>query len=818
MEQKKREKAVLHKQSVAASALSVLLENVDPTVEPKTFRFAPLYSGGPLYVDGWSDPTYVDLTTLKFDPAPKVLVEHDWEQVVGRLVNIQVRNDSGLLSLTADAVVGGTKLAEKVVDCLAVADWVSSLGVYRMEDSKIEHVEEGETAEVNGRTVTGPCSIARTGYLCEGSFVLVGGDGESRAVLASLLKPKKVVVIPKYVCGEKNMTFEEWIAFQGIDPSTLSAEELAEWQKKYEDDIVTAAGSGLDPVDELKLEEIVVDAVDAVVEELPEEDAAVVQEVTTEIVEEIVDDIKDEFEASPLTAALMLSKIALSKVKARLRASKKGGPTKVSAAAKLVENRRVSAIRELCSAYGREGTKICATAIDEGWTAARTKNVIEATLEKRKLVAKLHNPGVGSLSRHHDGPRPRDILVAALAMTCGMKPETVKKTCNLDDRVIDAAMGSEYRRTTLRTVVAASNNSIRPGSFGVNTPMWEAYRECKANCSSLTAAAKLPPALGGLSVQAAFSTINAIDVFTSVFQAFLEPAAQTADPIWQHIAKTNTLSDLNQVKSYSPTLMGRLKEISATGKIEHVGFETKEFEQQAKANAATFVLPYMMIVNDQIDVFADLLQQFSELPNTCIEHDLAELVWRAVDGDLKAGDGQAFCSTTRGNLYLTGASSEVGATTVTKMKEMLDSMTNAAGVPLAPGGEILLVPTVHGPGAKQMYSAEWIYDKDERSKNIWQDVFTPVIWQWLNASVARLKKDDGSTASRFNASGAFTPFMLLRDPQRRPAFCVNKVMGYESPILDQFENADDWGIAYRLIHPYSVSAKHTDGIVVCAKA
>ena len=27
------------------------------------------------------------------------------------------------------------------------------------------------------------------------------------------------------------MTFEEWIAFQGIEPSTLSAEELAEWQR-----------------------------------------------------------------------------------------------------------------------------------------------------------------------------------------------------------------------------------------------------------------------------------------------------------------------------------------------------------------------------------------------------------------------------------------------------------------------------------------------------------------------------------------------------------------------------------------------------------
>ena len=819
---KKIEKAAFHRagaNAVAASAAMELLENLDKTVEPVRFRFDPLYSGGPLYIDGWDVPTYVDLAALKIDPAPKALVEHDWDAVVGKLENVEIRDEGGLLSLHADAVVGGSELARKVVESLAVCDWVSSLGVYRMDENEIEFLAAGESGAVNGRDVHGPCAICRTGYLCEGSFVLCGGDGEANAVLAALGKNKsELPKIPQNSTakGERFMTFEEWLDAQGVDPSSLSEEEFAEWQKKYEEETATAAGEG---TDDPALEEIVTEAVETVVEELPSEDAEAVQDAASEIVEEIVEEVKDEFEASPVAAALKLTKIAKTKVAARLRALKAKGASKLNAAAALAENRRVGAIKALCDAYGKDGRKICATAIEEGWTAQRARKIIEATVEKKKTIAGLRHPGVGSVANFSgDGPRPRDVLVAALAMTCGMKPERVKSACGFDDRVINAAMEKPNRNATLRTVVAASNNSVRPGSFGVNTPMLEAYRTCKRNCESLTAAAKLPANLGGLSAQAAFSTINAIDVFSAVLQAFLEPYAPTAEPIWSQIAKTNTLADLNQVKSYSPTLMGRLTEISATGKIEHVTFQTTEFSQQAKANAATFVLPYMMIVNDQIDAFADLLQQFSDLPNQCVEHDLAELVWRAVDGDLNAADGQAFCSTARGNLYLTGADATVGAATVTAMKAKLDGMTNEAGIPLAPGGEILLVPTEHGPGAMQMYNAEWIYDGAERTKNVWQDMFTPCVWQWLNPTVARTTKDDGSTASRFNTSGAFTPFMLLRDPQRRPAFCVNKVVGYESPVLDQFESPDEWGIAYRLIYPFSVSAKHADGLVVCAKA
>lgn len=814
----KKEHGKLYGSEVVATASGAFLENADASVKPRTFHFAPLYSGGPLYVDGWDGPTYVDLTTLKIDPAPKALVEHDWEMVVGKLDNIEVRNEGGFLSLYCDAIVGGSKLAAKVVEALAVADWVSSIGVYRLGPDKIEELREGEKAVVNGRAIVGPCAIARGGSLCEGSFVLCGGDAEARAVLASL-KSESVIVSEiqsrKKRQGEAFVTFEEWLETQNVDVASLTEDQLAEKRAEFEKNTANndPTNSGSD-----ELEEIVSDAVESVVEELPEGDAETIQDSTTEIVDEIVEEIKDEFDQEPVAAALKLSKLARKKIQARLRDAKGKTGAKLSAAARLSENRRVEAIRELCREYGRVGAKICATAIDEGWTAQRARKVVEATLENKKMLASLRNPGVGSLVGSSDGPRRRDVLVASLAMTCGMKPERVKATCGFDERVINAAMEKNNRNATLRTVVAASNNSIQPGSFGVNTSMLEAYRTCKKNCDSLAAAAKLPASLGGLSVQAAFSTINAIDVFSAVLQAFLEPYGATAEPLYQTIAKTNVLADLNQVKSYSPTLMGRLTEISATGKIEHVGFKTTEFSQQAKANGATFVLPYMMIVNDQIDAFADLLQQFSELPNLCVEHDLAELVWRAVDGDLVAADGAAFVSTDRGNLYLTG-SNDVGAETVAAMKAALDGMTTDAGAPLAPGGEILLVPTEHGPGAMQMYVSERVATNvvNGGDRNVFQGMFKPCVWQWLNPTVARAKKDDGTTASRFNTSGAFTPFMLLRDPQRRPAFCVNKVVGYETPVLDQFEAPDEWGISYRMIYPFSVSAKYADGVVACAK-
>ena len=60
---------------------------------------------------------------------------------------------------------------------------------------------------------------------------------------------------------------------------------------------------------------------------------------------------------------------------------------------------------------------------------------------------------------------------------------------------------------------------------------------------------------------------------------------------------------------------------------------------------------------------------------------------------------------------------------------------------------------------------------------------------------------------------------MIRDPQTRPVVCVNKLVGFESPQIRQFDyDPSVWGLTYQLIYPYSVSTQYADGIAVITNA
>ncbi len=782
-------------------------DGYDAAVASTTFRFAPLYSGGLLYIDGYDAPVVLDVASLRLDPAPKALLNHDFDAVVGRLENVEKRVDpsTGRLALFCDAVVGGCALAERVVAWARdVAAWVPSVGAYRVR--VVEEIPAGASARVNRQTFSGPIYVVRDASLCEGSFVPIGGDGDARAILASLKK------------GRIPMTFEEWLTQEGYDAAALSEAERAELLEKFEasDPAALAAAAEDEEKDEEEapvkasseeLRTVVEEAVEQVVEELPAEEAAAIDsEATNEIVDEIVDEIADDFEESPLAAALKATRLARKAARARLdgRASTRRTPPTPSprsdAKARLAEARRVEAIKTVCAAAGKAGASAAAKGIVEGWSVERTKRWLDASSRRRAVVAGLKRPGVGRFDPAN-GPRRQDVLAASLAISCGMKPDRVQAAFGFDERVVDAATAKTNRNATLRTVVAESNNSFKPGSYVVGTDRLSGYRECRANCRRL--------ALGV--VQAGFSTVSAVDVFSAVMQAFLEEGATAAKPLWDKIAKTTALADCSEVKSYSPTLVGRLQEIAATGKIEKVSFETREFTQKARPFAASFTVPYLMIVNDQLDGFAELTRQFNDLPNQCVERDVAELFWAALDGKaLYEPDGKPLVSADRGNL-LTGASSALSETGIGLAKERLASATNGNGFPLATGGERLVCGPALGALANRLYSSEYIsVDGGMGTRNVYQGEFEPVVWPYLSKSLAK--------AGSFVAQNAATCWAVVRDPARRPAFCVSKALGYESPQLEQFELPDEWGLSYRVIYPYGVSVKHWDAIVVCKGA
>ena len=738
-------------------AKALLTESYDASVERRVYKFDPLYSGGPAYIDGFDLPVYVDLATLVIDPSPVALLEHDYNAVVGHLENIV--NDGE--RVCCDAVVGGTTYAQRVIDWAEdVGEWTPSIGVYRIDERDVELIGDGVSSQVNGRDIIGPCYVVHNGALCEGSFVAIGGDGEARAIQAVIHKGKSM----RKICAEADI---EQTAAEAVDEAIDEVvDEAVEEAVAQESDAI--------------IDEIVTDAV--------EEAAATLDEIAPEIVDEVVEEIIDEIgddETIDEEDAVAVASYAQRMAKRKLKAH-----------AGLSERRRVEALKALSDGTNK---RVIAQAIARGWSVERTNKILEAQGRRRRLVA-----GLNTVSRNvaNNAPRRQDILCASLAHTLGMSGERIQKAFGYDQRVVDAAMSKEYRNATLRTVVAESNNSFKPGSFGVNTTMLSAWNDCRDNCRRAQ-----------ITANAGFSTISATEVFTLVLQAFLEPSQETAPRLYNTITRTNTLADFNTVSSYLPTLQGRLREISETGAIQNIGFTTEKFDRATKANGINFTIPEMVIINDQIDVFAELLRQFETLGDDCVEHDVAETFWRVIDGDATDSQG-ALVSTTRGN-YITGASLDEAG--ISSALTALSAFSTANGVPLAIDSAILVTGNKLSADAMKLYAQEYVnFANGTATPNIYRGRFQPYAWAYFDKAHARAVKDDGTTTSLL--AGEKT-WVMLRNPQKRPVVCVNKLVGYESPQIRQFDyDPAVWGLTYQLIYPYSVSTQYADGIVVLTNA
>lgn len=745
-----------------------LVDDLNATVENTRFKFDPLYSGGPCFIDGFDAPAYVDLSTLRVDPNPKALLDHNPEAVVGRLENII--NDGE--RVTCEAVIGGCDLAQRVIDWARnVASWACSIGVYRIEDKDVEPIENGAKSAVNGREVIGPAYIIHGGSLAEGSFVAIGGDGEARTILARFSNSYK----------EKHMNkiFKAEIDDENKDACAEIVEEVDKEEEKEEIKAENAEEMAAEDV-----AEIVSDAVETAMDDAG---AEVDDTVLNDVVEEIVDELTD----ATIDDAETIAAAALKKIKARQRAKKNGG-------AALAENRRIAGINALVASYGKDAAKAGALAISRGWSVEKAERVIKADFAKRKRLNGMRNISYGAA--YKKGPSLQNVCAAAFAQTLGLSEKRAAKSFGQD--AVDASQSKPWRGISFKGVVAASLNSYKKGAYNVFTGRQSGWNDCKAEClrARLTG--------GAFKASADFSTISATEVFQLVLQAFLEPSEELAPRVFPQITRENKVVDFNEVRSFLPTIKGRLQKISETGAIQNVSFTTEEFKRSASPFASVFTIPEITIINDQIDAFSELLRQLERLGDDCVEHDVAETFWKLCDGDIKDSSGNALVSTTVGN-YITGGSlNEAGLGAAITA---LNSFSNANGIPLATDKLLLVAGSKLSPYAYQLAHASLVnLTGGTAYPNYFEGRFTPVEWAYFDSAHARAKKDDGSTASIFAADKTW---VLLRDPQRRPAVCVNKIVGFESPRIEQF-TADPavWGTTYRYIYPYGVSVQYKDGI------
>lgn len=183
----------------------------------RTFELVA-YTGEPLS-QWWSDvPIVVDMATIDAQQRLPVLFNHaDYTAngVIGQTSAVNVVNNR----LVATGKLMGD--SEDLQNVLKLADagyiWQTSMGADKART--MQRIEPGQSIECNGRTYQGPCVVARGLPLREISFVVLGADKNTAALVASRLRAA---------------TFSDWVTALGFVEADLSAQQKAAMQIVYD--------------------------------------------------------------------------------------------------------------------------------------------------------------------------------------------------------------------------------------------------------------------------------------------------------------------------------------------------------------------------------------------------------------------------------------------------------------------------------------------------------------------------------------------------------------------------------------------------------
>jgi len=208
--------------------LKLLVSNIEieaaAAEEPERLRRFSMvaYTGGPMVLAGWRYPVVVDLNGINIGKQRRpILLDHtrDVDFVMGQTDRVTIENHQLLVT---GEVLGNSPKAQQVI---ALNDrgfsWQASIGA-RAE--QVEFVPDGKTVEINGQEVVGPVNVARRSSLGEVSFVVLGADDDTSALIAATANQTN---------EEIDMEFAQWIEAQGFIADELDETQLESLQTLF---------------------------------------------------------------------------------------------------------------------------------------------------------------------------------------------------------------------------------------------------------------------------------------------------------------------------------------------------------------------------------------------------------------------------------------------------------------------------------------------------------------------------------------------------------------------------------------------------------
>jgi hypothetical protein len=512
------------------------------------------YTGEAMSLAGFDLPLVVDCATLDVSAAPlPALLDHMPypDTVVGQIdaVSIDGANRTPPVTCSGFFTPTGSELdAARVVMDKADAgyQWQASVGG---DPKTVERIEAGATGEANGRTYPGPCYIARGMVLREVSFVVLGGDRFTAALMARHRAAIKG--------SSMNPTYEEWLASLGFSPEALDETQSANLKLLYQ-------------------------------EQYPEGET----EEETEV--------EEPAPAEPAAAAQTAAATAAARPPAVRAAANPVADMNRQAAANSERIGRINALAEQHgnpqATYGGRQTPIAAHAIRNNWTADRAE--LEMIRASRPNPQPARAGGDDAASRLH-----AQTVGAAVCITAGVNPDRVARDIPQADRerVMNEAQSAQFRGFGIQSLMDATIRAAGRQYHGSRRTNDYVRAALEADRSIRTQ----HPGVG-IRASQGFTTVSLSGILGNVANKVMIAAYEAQMTTWQQWAAVRSYGDFKTVSSYRLDMTGAFKKVGPDGELKHVGMEETGYTNQLATYGAIVALTRQMQINDDLNAFTGI--------------------------------------------------------------------------------------------------------------------------------------------------------------------------------------------------------------------
>ena len=641
---------------------------------PRRFEILA-YTGGLLHLPNFEYPVVVDLANLTGTDKPRpVLKDHNRALLVGHTDRIS--NDGR--RLTAAGVVSGDGPAAREV--VGANDrgfpWQASIGA---KMNQREFVAPGRRVAVNGQTFEGPVIVARRARLGEISFVVLGADDQTSARIAA------------GAAGDSTMTFEEWLAQQGIEAAGLSDAVMKQLRARHQSEIEAAdAGDGEGDDD------------DDSVEASDGDDAGEGDDEGDETVE-----ASDDADEDPAAAAVQATRTALAR-----------------------DRRRVAQLGTIAERYrasvpaARLAT-IEASAIERGWDANR----FELNLIRAERPESRGGQG-GRTGNGARGGANAQVIEAALSLSAGVPEEDVAEAITASDRerVMNLATARDMRGYGLHTLMDAVIHAA--GMHYGGTRRSDGYVRTVLQAEQ--------------SIQASgFTSLSLSGILSNVANKGLISAYTAVEVVWNEICAVRSHGDFKVHTRYRLDSTGAFKKVGADGELKHVGLGEASFTNQVATYGAIVALTRQMMVNDDLGAFMDIPTFLGRMAALRIEEAVFVL--------LLANTG-SFFHANNANL-LTGAGSAFGLAALTASEKAFRDQVDSNGKPVLISPKRVLVGTALKVDADNIFAEKLLITGEAATKtarNPHVGKYPPVCSPYVNNTA--IKDQDGAAIANQSAT------------------------------------------------------------------